>query len=1381
MQNQENQIKQKNRYASWWKILLLVLFLGFVSAIFIVPRYYAHHIFQPILMDGFAKLTHGQYQIEFKNIKWSILKNSFSLEQVHVGRNLNDSLPDSSKKLLESFALNRVELKGFKYLDFLLGNAHFRSVNLDNLMVFLNQDSSQDTNKIDEKPFNSNSEILQEIAFDVINLKHIDICLIDQQDSLWIINNGELRMLGFELDSLGFSNSIKTPQFDSMSLRIDNSELQLKDQSVYLNQIQLNTSKQLDSPEFSAQEVLLKNMSTGNTLVLKDALASFQIHQLLSGLQKGEIRSQKFLLNLGSISSHVLKQIPINPELELNEWMRQLAILNQRIYVDTIELNIDKMNLLSSENEISIQDLGYKMFGNAMADSIWDFHHFVILTHDILYKSKENQDSLSLKSFDYNDQNQNLTINGFYYQSDEKSSSVLSFQEASLKDIDVFMAFKEQKIKISNLLLDHPQLIVSQFKKAKSHNVFTSLKYDVDIRKTQINHLNLQMEPIGFNLENSDIKIDSLKIYANKPFVWYEIFQEIEADLEFMKYEPSNEQLSAQIIQAHFSSAHGRIRSSKINLAWTDENKNDFDLQAKELKLDGLNWRSLIENTRPIILDTCILDYLSVNGTLVGKNSQQTTVFDSSLLFQCKYLKLPNIHSNLQIKMDNYWSKVLLNKLSIYAQSFSIDTRKPEWILFNDLQLSSLKSSYHQPKDSLYIDFGKWSLDMKKHIWSSEDMVLSFMSSNSEKQTKSKLQLKIPSTYISGIDPINYQIKKEIALDSVNVRLAELIFKGERNSQIQYTGESQNLYDSFRELVEGFSLISMKHCVVSDFKIGVKNRYLHRMDEVEIDKIDFDIKDFYIDYTALNLMDRFLFSEEVSFKMNKYFQSINNGQQLIYLNSADISNIDNRLYFNDLRVLTLGNSAKMPMNVFVKDILLKDFNVIPGIKHPQLYIGNILFNEATLDVRNQQDEAQSNMDMERLNLFPYIHNELSAITIDHIELEDVDLNISGMKDFGKQNLNFQGIHLSADQLQLDSNNRIFTDKKFFYCDDIRVVFPQFSMVSSNRFYDFGFQKLAFSSRSKYIFIDSLSLKPRYDKRTFTANLEFQKDRIELLIPSLSIAQIDYRDIIFRKRYKAQKILLDSPQAVFFKDKTIAADTAAFKAMPAQLLGELPYYLSIDTVEVNSGKIRYEELTLNTPQEAYIYFDQININMTGLSNDEDLRNFGGALKLTANAEVMSKSRITLSTVFPLNSPDQDFVMIASLGSINAREFNPILQPLAMISASSGYVDHMQLNVKGNEKEAIGEMILKYSDLKIEILRKNQMESQVGSFLVNNILIKKNNNSYFGARRGPIFYERKKHRSVINYLSHITIMGAKTSIGIEDKKTKRKIKNYHEENQ
>lgn len=77
------------------------------------------------------------------------------------------------------------------------------------------------------------------------------------------------------------------------------------------------------------------------------------------------------------------------------------------------------------------------------------------------------------------------------------------------------------------------------------------------------------------------------------------------------------------------------------------------------------------------------------------------------------------------------------------------------------------------------------------------------------------------------------------------------------------------------------------------------------------------------------------------------------------------------------------------------------------------------------------------------------------------------------------------------------------------------------------------------------------------------------------------------------------------------------------------------------------------------------------------------------------------------------------------------------------------------------------------MKVDILKKS-MKKGFFSSLFANALIKTENTNQLFPRKGPIYFERNKERSLFNYWAGISILGMKTSMGLADRRTAKKVK-------
>ena len=153
--------------------------------------------------------------------------------------------------------------------------------------------------------------------------------------------------------------------------------------------------------------------------------------------------------------------------------------------------------------------------------------------------------------------------------------------------------------------------------------------------------------------------------------------------------------------------------------------------------------------------------------------------------------------------------------------------------------------------------------------------------------------------------------------------------------------------------------------------------------------------------------------------------------------------------------------------------------------------------------------------------------------------------------------------------------------------------------------------------------------------------------------------------------------------------------------------------------------------------------------------------------------MGKGKLILDVHFPLLKQGKEFKLNANMSQIEMDDLEPILRPLALIQARSGTIKSVELSVEANDDYAFGNMLMLYNNMKIEVLNKSMKKGFFSSLFANALIRTGNTNTIF-PRRGPIYFERNKERSLFNYWAEISILGMKTSMGLADRRIAKKVK-------
>lgn len=1368
---EEESIIKKSNWKKRIKYLFYSLLIVLILTIFLFPPIYTKYILRPMLEETFSQITKDRYVLDFDKMRWKLFKRTLFLNHIRI-QQANDSV---SQPHIQYVELDTLSINGIQYLDLLTGEAKVKSLELKNLNLGINLYSQRDSSqKIDTKVVNR-SGFLHSLQLEEFNLGKFDLNIHLNGDSLLQISQADFSISQLFADSLNYPNSIELPLFDAVNLNAKTIDFQKNNTAISIQGLTFNENQTAHQALLKFDELLHRNIMNNNNQKIYEANILLDSIDWVEHPEKSFLKGNRLRISLGQLINSTAKSSGEKPEESIQKIKKDIENSGFDIELNELLVELKNFHQKHPQMDFEIADLNYQMHKLSLHHQKFKMKSYILDSDGLDLFLKREGDSLSFSSFIFDQSQSTLSIKDIRFTKNKGLISDWNIVMLRLEGFHPLHFLEEDILKLSRLQIINPEVSIIDVETHPSQRKPFPILLDID--KFDIQKANFIWNDKGIKLEEADIYVSEIMIPPGFSGDWEHVFENGQGNIGQLDYQSPNAEIDVNSIDLKFNTQLGFLASKEIDVqSMRFSNKEPGQVRVKELMVSGVNWKELVKHSSTIRVDTIKWSSLDVVGYIRPQNQSAKTDETISWKAVCSYLDLPKIAVQIELSVNNDTSKINLEELNMEGSGLKIDIAEDRFLQAEELLLSSVNSSYLHAHDSLLISSASWSFDLTDKKFESQQLIFLNEHQKDSPKTKSDLKLEVDEFSVGGVDVFEMYLEKQFLFDSIYIKSPKLKLNGDRQTKVVYETSTKGFYESLGHFIEKVKSIGVKDFVLEDLSLSIKNKYMKRMDHIGLESFGLHIHDFYVDYNEFNKMDRFLFSENTELILEDYFQSINNGERLIYLKKAKGSTQDNSLYISDLRILSLGDSIRFPANIRVKDILLNDLKMSPGHIQPRLFIGSLLLEQPELDLKNSTKKPKANkvFSLEDLDLFKSIKDQFSALSINRIELEDFNFSMPIKIQGNTKTYEFKNIDLALEGIVIDSNNIAFTNDRFFYCKDVRLKLPKFSMISPDRFYNYSFENMSLSSRDKSIHFDSVMMVSRYDRKTFVANQIHQTDQMDVTIPVLKLEGIDYREAIFRNRYTLAKLQLQSPQIFIYKDKTLPPDTSKYKQMPAQALESLRFYLNIDTIQFDDGFVKYEELSQIIDANGVIYFDQMKGKITGFSNDEDFRNFGGSLKINAQARLMSEADVSLNAFFPLNSKEQKFVVIASMNTLNAVSLNALIQPLTRMQAKGGVLQQLQMNVKGNDKEGYGEMKLHYEDLKIEVLKKNMQESNLASFLANSILIKQNNNNIFRIRKGPIYYQRIPYRGIIHYLSHFAIMGAKTSLGIDSRKTTRKIK-------
>ena len=224
-----------------------------------------------------------------------------------------------------------------------------------------------------------------------------------------------------------------------------------------------------------------------------------------------------------------------------------------------------------------------------------------------------------------------------------------------------------------------------------------------------------------------------------------------------------------------------------------------------------------------------------------------------------------------------------------------------------------------------------------------------------------------------------------------------------------------------------------------------------------------------------------------------------------------------------------------------------------------------------------------------------------------------------------------------------------------------------------------------------------------------------------------------------------------------------------------MLRQLGLPVFVETLEARNGTVSYTEIS-SSGKSIIIPISRISLRGKNVKSQDF--NVGDSLDVSLAGTLLDSVRIELNLK---QSYEDDLVGMnieAKFLPTRMQVLNATLVPLGKIYIKSGDMDSAILRVKANEYLAFGEMQMKYSGLKVLLLKDGEgLEGRntkgLMSFLANTFVIRNK------SKKDPalLFVIRNRNRSVFNYLVKIATGGFQSSIGVgNNKKTRRQ---YHAE--
>jgi len=492
-----------------------------------------------------------------------------------------------------------------------------------------------------------------------------------------------------------------------------------------------------------------------------------------------------------------------------------------------------------------------------------------------------------------------------------------------------------------------------------------------------------------------------------------------------------------------------------------------------------------------------------------------------------------------------------------------------------------------------------------------------------------------------------------------------------------------------------------------------------------------------------------------------------------------------RIEFNDLNLNLLSGSATLcdirikadataqydraastkPPILFkgtVNELKISNTNIFSMLWKDKISIGKITIKQPNITAIRHTDTTKS--DRNSFNsidsaIYGFLPSQFKAIEVEKFSISDGQ---SQLITSGDTTSSLHRLDLTVHDIYIDSasatSERLFpTDEISFSAQDFRIKLPDSLNI-------IAFKRLNIESSQQNIILDSLQLIPRYGKQEFVRRHGSPIDRIELVIPVLSINHFNFSALADSGKFFAANLSVDRANLKDYMNRSIEGGPPKYKPMPFITFRDLKYPIKLDSLTINNSFIAYSEYEGNTPKAGTVTFEHLNAIFKNISNLSTDSAQGLTTTLDAQAQVMGSGKLETHFEFPMNTKNAFHKVEGQLGAMPIADFNRMMKYVAFLRVDKGKLNNLKFEMTLNNDQSSGTLVMDYEDLKVSVLDRQSAEQKgltedIKSFFVNSILVKKANTPKSGMDAGQINFERAKDKSIFNYWWKSLLSGIK----------------------
>lgn len=412
------------------------------------------------------------------------------------------------------------------------------------------------------------------------------------------------------------------------------------------------------------------------------------------------------------------------------------------------------------------------------------------------------------------------------------------------------------------------------------------------------------------------------------------------------------------------------------------------------------------------------------------------------------------------------------------------------------------------------------------------------------------------------------------------------------------------------------------------------------------------------------------------------------------------------------RYLQLAKAHALPALTMELDLVrgqMAGIAVFALLFSKQVIINEIISKDADIRLLRhvQRDDAPRNT----LPLWKTLQPAINSIAVNRINLDGVKLLYRNADTSDAIKLQFDKCIGLFDDIRIDSLASADT-ARIAFTKSINLQFNGLKFRTPDSSYKMKAEVISYSSRTKTFEVVDFKIQPTLEERDVFYKAAGRQQTMHVIeYERMKLTNVRLDRFINNNIIAADSVIIEHPDITMYNDKTLPPlFDSKVGSYPHQRLLQASSTIIVNTVSIKRANLSYTEKAEKTKQEGTLKLNDLNIDITNVTNDSNRIKQNGECLLTMNGKILGSSPLQAQFRFYLNDTSGKFAVAGDVKGMNAEQLNALAVPLANVRLRSFNIQRLDFAIRGDDFSASSDVTMWYDNLFV-LLQKQDDETGV----------------------------------------------------------------------